>query len=293
MRIAFLGLGIMGSRMARRLVRAGHDLVLHNRSRERADRLLEQGASWADSPAAAAADAEILITMLTTPDVVRATALGKEGFLDALPTGVLWMDCSTVDPFSARAMAAEATTRGVRFLDAPVAGSKQPAEDGQLLFLVGGEAADVEVCRPLFEVMGRAHLHAGPHGQGAAMKMVVNLLLGYAMLSFSEGLVLGRALGLDERMLLDTLPGLPVTAPFAGLKTKKIEADDYAPEFPLQWMRKDLHLAADCAYRCGVSLPALNVAKEVYGLAEYRGWAAQDMSAVHAYLSKLRPPSGD
>lgn len=290
MHIGFIGLGIMGSRMAGHLLRAGHDLVVHNRSREKAAALIDAGAGWADSPAAAVAGAEVVITMLTTPDVVRETALGGAGFLDRVPAGALWMDCTTVDPFSARAMAAEAAARGVRFLDAPVAGSKQPAADGTLLFLVGGEEADVEACRPLFEAMGRAHLHAGGHGQGAAMKMVVNLLLGHAMLSFSEGLVLGRALGLDERMLMDALPPLPVTAPFVAGKTKRIETGDYAPEFPLQWMRKDLQLAAQCAYACRVSLPALNVAKEVYGLAEYRGWAEQDMSAVHAFLAGTPSP---
>ncbi len=287
MKIGFIGLGIMGSRMAANLLKKGHDLVVYNRTRQKADSLIAQGAVWAQTPAEVGEKVSALITMLSKPDAVAETALlGKYGFLHRLAPNSLWIDCSTVNPSFSRLMANEAKQRKIRFLDAPVAGSKGPAEQGQLLFFVGGEKDDVEQARPLLAAMGKAVFHIGGHGMGTAMKMVNNVILAQAMAAFCEAVVLGQSLGISNEQLLDTLLSSPVAAPFLALKRTKIEESRFDPEFPLQWMHKDLQLASDTAYETGAALPLANLTKEIYALAVKNGLGEQDFSAVLKVLTK-------
>jgi 3-hydroxyisobutyrate dehydrogenase-like beta-hydroxyacid dehydrogenase len=286
MRIGFIGLGLMGSRMAANLLRrAGYDLVVYNRTRAKADSVLDLGATWAETPAQLGEQVDLLFTMLAHPEAVRQTALGDQGFLDALPSGALWVDCSTVNPSFSRAMAEQAQERGIRFLDSPVAGTLGPAAEGELLFLVGGDAEDIEACRPLLEVMGRKVVHVGGHGQGTGLKMVFNLLLGEAMLAFSEALVLGQSLGIPRDSLLDALLGSAVVAPFLKGKRQKVAAGQYEAEFPLKWMRKDLHLASLTGYEEGIALPAVNAVKEIFALAVGDGRGEQDFSAIYQFMA--------
>lgn len=285
MTLGFVGLGIMGRRMAANLLDDGADLVVYNRTKAKADPLVEQGATWADTPADLARRVDLLFTMVANPEAVRQVALGPDGFLDALKPGTLWADCSTVNPSFTRTMADEARERDIRFVDAPVAGTKGPAEEGALLFLVGGEEADVDVCRPYFEVMGREVVHIGGQGMGTALKMVVNMLLGTSMVAFSEALALGQSLGIDRKQLVDTLIGSPVVAPFLEYKRSKIEEGEYEPDFPLKWMLKDMHLAALTGYEEGTALPTENAAKEVFALAARQGWSEQDFAAVYELLN--------
>ena len=193
MKIGFIGLGIMGSRMAANLLKKGHELVVYNRTKQKAGPLIAAGAAWAPTPADVAKQVTVIITMLAKPDAVAETALiGKYGFLNYLADNSLWIDCSTVNPSFSKLMASEAKQRKIRFLDAPVTGSRGPAELGQLLFFVGGEKADMEEVRPLLEAMGRAVYHIGGHGMGTSMKMVGNLMLAQTMVAFSEAIVLGE-----------------------------------------------------------------------------------------------------
>jgi 3-hydroxyisobutyrate dehydrogenase/glyoxylate/succinic semialdehyde reductase len=287
MKIGFIGMGIMGSRMAANLQKKGHELVVYNRTKEKADPLIAKGAQWAPSPADLAKQAKVVITMLAKPDAVAGTALlARNGFLGSLAANSLWIDCSTVNPSFSKLMAGEAQQRNVRFIDAPVAGSKGPAEQGQLLFFVGGEKKDVDEARPLFEAMGKAVFHIGGHGMGTSMKMVNNIMLAQAMVAFSEAIVLGESLGISRDQLFSTLLASPVTAPFLAFKRSKIEEGKFDTEFPLQWMHKDLQLAADTAYEAGVALPASNVIKEIYALAIKNGLGELDFSAVYKLLSK-------
>jgi 3-hydroxyisobutyrate dehydrogenase/glyoxylate/succinic semialdehyde reductase len=219
MKIGFIGLGIMGSRMAANLQKKGHELVVYNRTKQKADSLIAAGAVWAPTPADVAKQVTIIFTMLAKPDAVAETALiGKHGFLNHLVDNSLWIDCSTVNPSFSRLMANEAKQRKVRFIDAPVAGSKGPAEQAQLLFFAGGEKADVDEALPLLEAMGKAVHHVGGHGMGTSMKMVNNLILAQAMVAFSEAIVLGESLGMPKDMLFTTLLSSPVVAPFLSLK---------------------------------------------------------------------------
>ena len=289
MKIGFIGLGIMGSRMAANLQKKGHELVVYNRTKQKADLLIANGAIWAPTPADVAKQVAIIFTMLAKPDAVAETALlGKNGFLNHLVGNSLWIDCSTVSPSFSRLMADEAKQRKIRFIDAPVGGSKGPAEQGQLLFFVGGEKADVDEARPFLEAMGKAVYHVGGHGMGTSLKMVNNIILAQAMVAFSEALVLGESLGISKKALFDTLLGSPVVAPFLAFKRQKIEEGKFDVEFPLQWMHKDMQLAAETAYEIGVAMPAANVTKEIYALAMRNGLGEQDFSVVYKLLHEKK-----
>jgi 3-hydroxyisobutyrate dehydrogenase/glyoxylate/succinic semialdehyde reductase len=291
--LGFIGLGAMGSRMAANLQKSGRRLLVFNRSRDKGASLVSQGATWADTPAAVAEKVEVLFTMLAHPAAVREAALGQNGFLDRLRPQALWIDCSTVNPSFSREMASEAQARNLRFLDAPVAGSREPAARGELTFFVGGDAADLQACRPLLQAMGNKILHVGGHGMGGALKMVNNLLLASSMAAFAEGLVLGQALGISQERLLEFLMGTPLVAPYLAGKRQKIERGDYAAEFPLQWMQKDLHLAAVSAQEAAVALPLANAAKETYRLAARHGREQEDFSAIYAFLMEIQDSSAN
>src|SRR6266478_6496848 len=285
MKIGFIGLGIMGSRMAANLQKQGYSLVVFNRTRAKAEPLLGPCGTFSDSPAQLADQVDVLFTMLAHPDAVEQAALGANGFLDHLRSNALWVDCSSVNPSFSKKMAAEAARREVHFVDAPVTGSAGPAAEAKLIFWVGGDTADLERIRPLLLCMGNKIVHAGGHGMGTSMKMVVNLLLGTGMAAFAEAMALGEGLGLSSRMLFDSLLGTPPVAPFLALKREKIEKENYEAEFPLRWMQKDMHLATVSAYEAGVAMPLTNVAKEMYRLAMRDGHDTEDFSAIYEYLS--------
>ncbi len=286
MRIGFIGTGIMGTGMVANLLNDGHEVVLYNRTPEKAAALVTQGAAAVDSPAALGGQKlDLLITMVAHPAAVEAVALGADGFLDALPAGTLWIDSTTVHPAFARRMAGEATSRGIRFLDAPVTGTKPQAADGVLTFIIGGDAADIEFSRSVLESMGSRIVHVGGHGMGTSLKVVLNHMLAISMEALAEGMVLGQALGIDEETLFNVLLAAPVTAPALGRKREMMTSGDYSDtEFPLALMQKDLHMATTAAYDVGVAMPLANAAKETYQLAARNGWGDADLSAIYQYL---------
>ncbi len=285
MKIGFIGLGIMGSRMAASLQKHGYSLVVFNRTRDKAEPLLGPCGTFSDSPAKLGEQVDVLFTMLAHPDAVEQAALGANGFLNQLRPNALWVDCSSVNPSFSKKMAAAAAARQIRFVDAPVTGSAPAAADAKLIFWVGAEAADLERIRSLLLCMGNKIVHAGGHGAGTSMKMVINLLLGNAMATFAEAMALGEGLGLSQKLLFDSLLGTPAVAPFLASKREKIESRNYEAEFPLRWMQKDMHLASVSAYESGAAMPLTNAAKELYRLAMREGHATQDFSAIYDYLT--------
>src|SRR5438876_7597081 len=285
MKIGFIGLGIMGSRMAANLQKHGNSLVVFNRTRAKAEPLLGPCGAFSDSPAKLAGQVDVLFTMLAHPDAVGQAALGANGFLNHLRPNALWVDCSSVNPSFSKKMAAEAAHREVHFVDAPVTGSAPAAAEAKLIFWVGADMADLERIRPLLLCMGNKIVHTGGHGAGTSMKMVINLLLGTGMAAFAEAMALGEGLGLSQEMLFDSLLGTPVVAPFLAAKRDKIDKGNYEAEFPLRWMQKDMHLATGSAYESGVAMPLTNVAKEIYQLAMRGGHDTEDFSAIYEYLS--------
>src|SRR5437879_988272 len=269
--------------MAANLQKHGYSLVVFNRTRAKAQSLLDRGGRFAKSPARLAEQVDVLFTMLAHPDAVEEAALGSNGFLSHLKPNALWVECSSVNPSFSKKMAAAAAARQIRFVDAPVTGSAPVAADAKLVFWVGAEGADLERIRPLLLCMGNKIVHVGGPGTGTSIKMVINLLLGTGMAAFAEALALGQGLGLSQKMLFDSLLSTPAVAPFLASKRGKIESGNYEAEFPLRWMQKDMHLASVSAYESEVALPVTNVTKEIYRLAMRGGHETKDFSAIYEF----------
>lgn len=285
MNVSFIGLGIMGSRMAANLLKHQVALTVFNRSAAPLQALTALGAKGAASCGDAVVEADVVFSMLPSPEVVAQVAMGADGFVQRMKKHAVWVDCSTVNPSFSREAHQAAQRRGVEFLDAPVAGTKPHAEKGELVFFVGGGRATLDAVEPLLKCMGGKVVHVGAVGQGSAFKMVVNALLAQAMLAFSEAVLFGQKLGLPEALLLDALPAMPVSAPFIKAKAEKIRAADYDAQFPLEWMYKDLHLAAMTAYENHHPMYMMGLAKELFGHAKDKGLGREDFSAVYKFLS--------
>lgn len=287
-KITFIGLGIMGSRMAKNLLQKASDieLTVFNRTTSAAKPLQEIGAKVADSAFEAVGGTDIVFTMLSTPEVVKTVAMDKTGFLSNMKENALWVDCSTVNPsFTLRANQA-AKEQGIRFVDAPVAGTKPHAENAQLAFFVGGEKSDLGEIEPYLKTMGANILHIGAVGKGAAYKTLINSMLAQSMLIFSETVVLGEKMGLSRDFLLQALPKAPVIAPFTQFKAKMIQEGDYEVQFPLEWMHKDLRLAVETAAELNHPLQMTRLAKDIYAQANKAGLGRKDFAAIHAFIEQ-------
>jgi len=284
MKITFIGLGIMGSRMAANLLQGGAKLTVWNRTPAAANIPELADAVVADSLQGAVAGADLVFSMLSTPEAVAACFFGETGALTSMKKDSLWVDCSTVNPSFSRKAGALATAAGIRFFDGPVAGSKPQAEGAQLSFFLGADADTVAPIKAYLEMMGAKVIPFGSVGQGAAFKMIVNMMLAQSMVIFSEALLLGESLGIDRAFMLKVVPGLPVIAPFTKFKVDAIRADEYAVNFPLEFILKDLHLATLSAYEVGQPLYLANLTKEIYAGANHEGMGRLDFGAVHRYL---------
>jgi 3-hydroxyisobutyrate dehydrogenase/glyoxylate/succinic semialdehyde reductase len=271
--------------MADNLLSAGYDVAVWNRSREKAAELERQGAHFLE-PQQLAAESPVVMTMLAHPQAVSETMFGDTGALGAMQEGSLWIDSSTVQPSFSILSGEQADQRGVRFMEAPVAGSKAPAEKGELLFLVGGRRADYEELYPLLKVMGKEAKYMGSRGKGTAMKMSVNYMLALSMAGFSEAASMAQAAGISRKDVFDTLLGGPVAAPFLSGKREKMEQGDGEPEFPLKWMHKDLHLASLTAYELELPMFLANTTKELFAAADAYGYGNSDFSSLYAYLNE-------
>ncbi|MBL7212248.1 MAG: NAD(P)-dependent oxidoreductase [Desulfobacteraceae bacterium] len=286
MNVTFIGLGIMGSRMAKNLLKNKVKLTVFNRSDAPVKELKGLGATGAESYQGAVTDADVVFTMLSTPEVVEQIVIGENGFISEMKANAIWVDCSTVNPSFSLTENKIAEKNNVRFLDAPVAGTKPHAENAELVFFAGGSKEDLENVESLFNFMGSKVVHVGEVGKGSSFKMLVNSLLAQSMLIFSETLLFGQKMGLSKDFLLDTLPNLVVSAPFTKAKAELIRADDYDVQFPLEWMHKDLHLVALTAYEKGQPLYLANLAKEVYGNAKNCGLGREDFASIYRFLSE-------
>jgi len=284
MKVGFIGLGIMGSRMAANLLKEGYELKVYNRTKEKASELIKNGAEWASTASKAASEVDILFTMLEKPDVIEKLVNGEDEFLSSMKKNALWIDSSTVNPTFSEQMSKLASKKGIRFMDAPVSGSKKPAENAELLFLVGGSEKDFQEGRPLMLKMGKDAVHIGPVGKGSAMKIMINQLLGQSILAFSESLNLGMAMGIDKKTGMDILLKTPVTAPILEVFRSRIENNEYEANFPLKHLQKDLHLFTETAYELEQPSPLTSTAEEVYGLAKHKNMGDLDFTAVFKYL---------
>jgi 3-hydroxyisobutyrate dehydrogenase-like beta-hydroxyacid dehydrogenase len=280
--VAFLGLGIMGSRMAANLQRAGHDVTAWTRSEGKAQAWAdEHGARAAATPAAAAEGAEIIMSMVVDGAQVEHVLLDPEsGAAGGARDGALFVDMSTIAPADARRIGAELGDRGYRFVDAPVTGSSPRAEDGTLTIMAGGEAADVEDARPLLEVMGRLVLHVGALGHGQVIKLINNAVAAANAATVAQALVMGAATGVDLDALEQIMAAGSGASTMLGLKGGPMRRHDYATLFKTEHMLKDVRLCLEEAQGAGVPFPAAALARDALVAAMGRGYADQDFAAI-------------
>ncbi|MFJ5619155.1 NAD(P)-dependent oxidoreductase [Micromonospora sp. NPDC093243] len=243
-RVAVLGLGGMGQPMAANILRAGLPTTVWNRRPEPARRLGEQGAEVADSPADAVRRADVVITMVTDADAVLAIADGQ-GMLSALPDGAIWAQMSTIGVTGTEHLARLVAEQrpGVVLVDAPVAGSRGPAEQGKLVVLASGPAEVQERVAPVFDAVGQRTVWVGPTGAGSRLKLANNLLLAFLAEGLAESIALGHALGLDHAAVLGAFQGSPLVGPWAAEKLERIGRNDYSAQYPLSLAVKDVNLA--------------------------------------------------
>jgi 3-hydroxyisobutyrate dehydrogenase len=278
--VAILGLGIMGSGMARRLLSANFPLSVYNRSREKCVPFGDAGAFIAASPREAASHAQIILSMVADDSASRAVWLGQNGALEGASPSTVLIESSTLSIGWVKELETAAAQRGCEFLDAPVTGTKPHAASGELLFLVGGSADALDAAQPVFSVLGREVIHLGTVGSGALMKLINNFLCGVQAASFSEALSLIDAGGLDRRKASSILTG---GAPGSGILKRmadRVAADDFTPNFALRWMAKDLTYAIDGASRNGVALETASAARSVFQRAIAEDLGDEDFSAV-------------
>jgi 3-hydroxyisobutyrate dehydrogenase-like beta-hydroxyacid dehydrogenase len=285
MRVAFLGLGIMGSRMAANLARAGHDLAVWNRTAATARAWLGAHAGrFARTPADAAAGSEVVITMVVDGPQVEAVLLGDDGAARGAAPGVLCVDMSTIGPAWAAGIGARLVAAGLRFVDAPVTGSSPKAEDGTLTIMAGGDAADVARARPLFEAMGETIVHVGPLGHGQKAKLVNNAVAAANTLIVAEALVAADALGIDLDRLLAVLGAGAAASSMLALKAGPMRAHDYAARFKTEHMLKDVALCLEATREAGVPFPSAGTVREALVAAVAHGYGADDFASLLAVV---------
>jgi 3-hydroxyisobutyrate dehydrogenase len=289
-RVALIGLGLMGTGMARRLLGAGFPLTVYNRNPERAAPLADEGAHVAASPREAAARADVVLSMVSDDVAARAVWLGEQGALAGAARGTVLVDCSTVSVAWIEELSRAAAAAGCSLLDAPVTGSKPQAAAGELLFLVGGSADALEIARPALAVMSRAIVHVGATGAGALLKLVNNFLCGVQAAALAEAVAFVERGGLDTRTAFDVLangaPGSPLVKAFLA----RMMARDYTPHFHLSLMAKDLAYAERLAERSGAPFRTASAARTEFERAAAAGFGDVDASAVIEVLRQEPGP---
>jgi len=283
-RVGFIGLGIMGRPMALNLRRAGWPLVVHNRTRAKAEQFVsEAGGEAAQSPREVASRCEIVITMLPDSPDVEAVYLGEDGVLAGAGAGQLLIDMSSVAPAVARAVAEAAATAGADALDAPVSGGDVGARDGTLSIMVGGSAAAFERARPLFDVLGKTVVHMGEAGAGQTAKACNQILVAVTIEAVSEALVLASKAGVDPARLIEVLSGGLAANRVMEVRRRNFLEHDFTPGFKLELHHKDLGIALRTARELGVYLPITAIVDQM--LAELS--AAGDGGLDHSALLKV------
>jgi 3-hydroxyisobutyrate dehydrogenase-like beta-hydroxyacid dehydrogenase len=276
MRIAFLGLGIMGRAMAGNLVKAGHEVCVWNRTA----RTPVEGAKTAVSPADAARECEVVWMCVADTAAVERVMFGSDGVEQSLHEGMIVVDSSTIAPSSTAKFAERIAAKGVQWVDAPVTGSKIGAENGQLIFIVGGTSEAVDFLQPLFKAMGKSVIHVGGIGKGQTAKLCMNLQIAMIYEGFAEGMTLARKLGVDPQKMVELIQASMIRSGVVDYKIPFVMRHDYSPNFPLRLMHKDIHLLLDAAKEARVKLPALETVDEIYELASEEGWDNEDYAAT-------------
>jgi len=289
-KIGLIGLGLMGRPMGANLLKAGHSLTVWNRTASRAQELVAAGATLAKSPREVAAASEVLLTIVSDPPALEEVLWGHEGMndgaLSGFQPGSIYIDSSTVAPALTRKVAAACAARRIRYLDAPVTGGDWGAREGNLVFMIGGDAQTLREAEPVLGVLGKKWFHLGPNGAGQTTKLAMNAILALQVGAMAEALALVTKAGLRGEQLIEVMQSSMARSGVLDIKSPLMLKGDFKPSFPLRLMHKDLGLALDLANQLGVALPATAAAREVYNYV--RGEAKEDLdySAVMRFWQK-------
>ena len=282
MRVAFLGLGIMGRFMAANLVKAGHEVAVWNRTPGKD----VEGARTATSPKDAATGVDVVWMCVSDTKAVEGVLFGTNGVEESLTQGMVIVDSSTIAPSATRQFAGRVQSKGVDYVDAPMTGSKIAAESGSLIFIVGGNEAVIAKVKPLFDAMGKQVFRMGEVSKGQTAKLVMNLQIAMIYEGFAEALTLATRLGVDADTLIPVIQASMIRSGVVDYKAPFILKRDFTPNFPLRLMHKDIHLALDAAREARVKLPGLETVEEVYDLASEEGHQDLDYAATLTLLEK-------
>jgi 3-hydroxyisobutyrate dehydrogenase/2-hydroxy-3-oxopropionate reductase len=282
MRVAFLGLGIMGRPMAANLVKAGHEVTVWNRSGGKT----VEGARSAASPAEAARGAEVVWMCVSDTAAVESLLFGARGVEESLAAGMIIADSSTISPSATRKFAERVRARGVDYVDAPMTGSKVGAEGGTLIFIVGGDEAVIEKLKPLFSAMGKVFFRVGETGKGQSAKLAMNLQIAMIYEGFAEGLTLAAKLGVSADVLLPLIQASMIRSGVVDYKAPFVLKRDFTPNFPMKLMHKDIRLMLEAAKEARVKLPGLEIVEELYDVAVEDGQGDLDYAATITLLEK-------
>lgn len=278
MEIAFLGLGIMGSRMAANLAKKGHDVTVWNRTASRAEALKASGAKVAKSPAEAAKGKQVIAACLADPPAVESALLA--GAIPEASKGALVIDFSTGSPALAKRLDAAARERGARFLESPVTGSKNGAAAGTLILMCGGDAETFAAAKPVLECVSTKQIHVGPVGSATRVKLIGNTFIGLMLEALCEGLVLCRKAGIPPEKMLEVVQASGYASPYWDFKGKAILARDFDTHFSVDLMHKDLTLALDAANEAKVPVPGLAMVREQFQQLRAAGKGGEDIAAL-------------
>ena len=289
-KVGLIGLGLMGRPMGLNLLKAGHSLTVWNRTSSRADELVAAGAALGKTPKDVAAASDVLLTIVSDPPALESVLWGSDGkddgALAGLKAGSIYIDSSTVSPALEKKVAVACQERGVRFLDAPVTGGDWGAREGNLVFMIGGDAATLKEAEPILSVMGKKWFHLGPNGAGQTIKLAMNAILALEVGAVAEAIGLVTRAGLAGERLLEVLQASMGRSGLLDLKTPLMLKGDYKPSFPLRLMHKDLGLALELGNQLGVALPATAAAREVYNYVKGEAKEDLDYSAVMKFWKK-------
>lgn len=287
MNVGFVGLGVMGSRMVQRLLVAGHNVSGYNRTRSKAQPLLDAGMKWADTPRAVAEAAEITCSMVANTEALQAVTGGSDGILAGLRAGKIYIDMSTVSPAAVRDIAKRVQATGAHMLDAPVSGSVITLEEGKLSIMVGGDAQIFHQARPLLEAIGPKVTHVGTNGLAVSMKIATNLSLAVQMLAFSEGVLLAEKSGIARATAVEVLLNSVIASPMVKYRGPFVlEMPDEA-WFDVNMMQKDLLLALEMGRQLDVPLPTTAITNELLTAARGMELGAQDFAVLFQTLATM------
>jgi 3-hydroxyisobutyrate dehydrogenase-like beta-hydroxyacid dehydrogenase len=290
--IGFVGLGVMGSRMVRRLLAAGHAVTGYNRTRAKAQWLLDKGMKWADHPRAAAQAGDIIFTMVTNTQALQAVTTGDDGILAGLSAGKIYVDMSTVSPAASRELAKQVEAKGAQMLDAPVSGSVVTLEEGKLSIMVGGTGQAFEKALPILEAIGPKVTHVGGNGLAVSMKIATNLSLAVQMLAFSEGVLLAENSGIARETAVEVLLNSVIASPMVKYRGPFVLTMPDEAWFDVNMMQKDLLLALEMGLQLDVPLPTTAIANQMLTAARAMGLAKKDFAVLFEVLAQMAGVKG-